>query len=99
VWLPAGGGVRAGAGLREALAAEPWSRPDLDLPQERRWPQALRAVLEQPAGAGGEARMDQPIGAAFRTRAFGPRYVRTEFFAMGTAVPVRSDDVSVTSHA
>jgi CRISPR system Cascade subunit CasD len=98
VSLPASGGVRAGASLREALAGEPWPRPDLVLPPEQRRPQALRVVLEQPAGSGGEARMDQPAGAAFRTRSFGPRYIRTEFFAMGTDVPVRSDDVSVTSH-
>ena len=72
VHLP-GGGVRE-AGLREALETEPWPlRPDAWAQREGTTP-GLRLVLEATfEDQDVEVRMDQPLGAAFRDRTFGPR--------------------------
>ncbi len=75
VGLP-GGGVRP-VPLDDALAAEPWPvdgrpvRPDWRSSGSR----MLRTVIEAKAGEDGIIRNDQPIGAAFLTRVFGPRAV------------------------
>ena len=65
--------------LEAALNAESWPvdgrRPPRDewrLPEERR----LRTVIEALPGEDGIIRTDQPVGAAFLTRVFGPRAVR-----------------------
>ena len=79
--------VLPGGGLRElpvaeALEREPWplkpsSQPPWRYPRGR---QRLRVVLEVPPGtAGAEVRNDQPLGAAFRDRTFGPRPVVHRF--------------------
>ncbi len=67
VGLP-GGGLRPGAPLLDALRAEPWPGAG-----ERRF------VLEDATGASREVRHDQPVGAAFASRAFLPRAVVTGF--------------------
>lgn len=69
--------------LVEALLQEPWPlapNPKRAAPGgaprspgQRRF----RFVLERPLGATNEVRMDQPLGAAFQERSFGPRYVET----------------------
>lgn len=74
-----GGGVRQ-LPLEAALEQEsPWPidgrrppRDDWRSPEERR----LRTVIEAPPGEDGIIRTDQPVGAAFLTRVFGPRAVR-----------------------
>lgn len=72
VYLP-GGGIR-GASLEAALTAEPWPLQPVAWPlrpgAEPRLRLVLETTLEQP---GHETRMDQPLGAAFRDRTFGPR--------------------------
>ena len=84
--------------LEEALRTEPW-------PGEHRTDQwrmrklladeaeyQLRVVLEQPDGSGEDVRSDQPLGAAFETRVFALRSVKTTFYAVGnsgTSVPFR----------
>lgn len=76
VGLP-GGGVRERR-LEHALRAEAWPvderhvRPDWRSLGERR----LRTVIEAVPGEDGIIRNDQPVGAAFLTRVFGPRAVR-----------------------
>lgn len=72
---PPGAGVRRDTRLRQALAEEPW--PITYLPRWQRRTMAedeVRVTLEDPAGA--LVRTDQPVGAAFATRVFGPRAVR-----------------------
>lgn len=79
VHLP-GGGMRQ-LPLKQALREERWPL----LPRAWRWPREdrreLRLVLEtsfeDPAH---EVRMDQPLGAAFQDRTFGPRPVVQSFF-------------------
>jgi len=88
VHLPGEGGFRDKA-LVDALAGEPWPLlPDVE-PTRRRSqdpiPRDLRLVIED--GAGEHLRMDQPLGAAFAARSFGPRRVRFE-----TCAPHRRDD-------
>lgn len=68
-----GGGVREGVGLLDALSAEPWPVAG---PLPRRQTTDLALVLED--AAGGSIRSDQPVGAAFRTRVFGPRPIRPD---------------------
>ena len=71
-----GGGVRP-VPLEAALAAECWPidgrsvRPDW----RRAGPRPLRTVIEARPGEDGIIRNDQPVGAAFLTRVFGPRAV------------------------
>lgn len=72
-------GLRDGIDLETALRTYPWPSDATAAPR-RDARAALRAVLETPVGQGDQMRPDQPIGAAFATRRFGPRWVRTEFW-------------------
>ena len=68
------------AALTEALRAIPWhgrGSSDREVPR-------LRVVLEDPDGE--SVRRDQPVGAAFADRAFGPRRTRTTFLTVGADV-------------
>jgi CRISPR system Cascade subunit CasD len=98
VWIP--DGLKPATGLEDALKAEPWPGPEL---ARRSWnptPPALRAVLEEPdAYRADSAQLDQPVGAAFATRRFGLRYTRTEFWILGTDVPVREEIPNVSHEA
>lgn len=76
VFLP-GGGIRE-AGLEAALKSEPWPLRPLVFDRDGSRPR-LRYVIERDVGATNEVRMDQPIGAAFQRRSFGPRWVETLF--------------------
>lgn len=72
---PSGAGVRRHTDLRQALAAEPWPVAYLPQWQRRRIVEDdTRVILED--GEGAIVRPDQPVGAAFATRVFGPRTVR-----------------------
>lgn len=78
VFLP-GGGLRQ-VPLREALESEPWPMEPLALPVHRYSDNRLRLVLEADFDTDGhEVRLDQPIGAAFATRSFGPRAIVQAF--------------------
>lgn len=71
VYLPRGG-LRE-AGLRDALENEPWPLMPSTWVRREGTP-VLRLVLEATfADQDVELRMDQPLGAAFRDRTFGPR--------------------------
>lgn len=77
-------GVREGGALEETLRECSWP---LGLPAELtppwRRPAEVRAVVE--AGLEGAAvRLDQPVGAAFLTRRFAVRRVRSEIWALPT---------------
>ncbi len=73
-----GSGVR-NATLEVALQSEPWPlRPLVFARSDEKRPQ-LRCVIEREPAATTEVRMDQPIGAAFQKRSFGPRWVETRF--------------------
>lgn len=87
-------GLRSGVCLAEALAVYPWPRADLAVPPARRSAR-LRVVFEDPQGA--ELRCDQPVGAAFLTRRFVPRSVRTDFLSLGAVVPVRDGPSLLTT--
>ncbi len=94
VGLP-GGGVRERS-LERALGQElPWPidgrsvRPDWRLTGERR----LRTVIEASAGEDGIIRNDQPVGAAFLTRVFGPRAVVYD----DIPAPIRTPDAEDTT--
>jgi CRISPR system Cascade subunit CasD len=78
--------------LENALRKEPWpgehrtdhrDRPGEDTAHR------LLVVLEQPDGSGEDVRPDQPVGAAFETRTFALRSVKTTFYTVGTDVPFR----------
>jgi hypothetical protein len=73
-----GAGVREGVDLETALRDEPWQVDDLadwQINRLTRSGQRLRLILEDPTGS--IVRPDQPVGAAFLTRVFGPRIVKT----------------------
>ena len=70
----AGGGVREGLALLEALSTELWPAAGPS-PQTQRIVD-LGLILED--ATGGNIRSDQPVGAAFLTRVFGPRPVRPD---------------------
>jgi CRISPR system Cascade subunit CasD len=75
---PMGAGVREGVDLETALRDEPWQVDDLadwQINRLTRSGQRLRLILEDPTGS--IVRPDQPVGAAFLTRVFGPRIVKT----------------------
>lgn len=92
VHLPDPGGLRPGLTLEQALECEPWPGPHVfTMPEERDRPTQLRFVIECAPGASNEVRTDQPIGAAFATRIFAPRYVQTLFRDLGTHVPLRKE--------
>lgn len=86
VWLP-GGGLRSG-NLLEALRGEAW-QPGAGARQAIT---QLRAVLEAAPGTGEAVRMDQPVGAAYQDRSFAPREIVTQFWVLGTDVPLRQED-------
>jgi CRISPR system Cascade subunit CasD len=77
VHLP-GGGVRD-AGLEDALKSEPWPLQPVVFDEPGKRPR-LRYVIERGVGETNEVRMDQPLGAAFAARSFGPRWVETVFY-------------------
>lgn len=76
IFIP-GGGIRE-AHLEDALRSE--ALPPLETrrvdPADRG---RRRYVFERDPGATAEIRMDQPVGAAFKDRTFGPRWVETIF--------------------
>jgi CRISPR system Cascade subunit CasD len=78
VHLPGERGALREAGLEEALASEPWPLQPFVFDQRGDRPR-LRCVIEREVGATHEVRMDQPLGAAFERRSFGPRWVETVF--------------------
>jgi len=59
----------------------------------------LRVVLEEQDGSGEDVRSDQPMGAAFETRTFAPRSVKTTFYTVGTDVPFRWENTDVPVEA
>jgi len=72
------GGVREGIALEDALQGEPWSvglASRLSISRARR-ELTRRLVIEADGVDANATRIDQPIGAAFQTRVFGPRQVR-----------------------
>lgn len=72
-------GVREGTALEDALRDEPWPVADLSrraLRQAERQRPQCRLILEADETNVSATRNDQPIGAAFATRVFGPRPVR-----------------------
>jgi len=77
VHLPPPGGLRTGMTLEAALREEP-ALPRGDVRQ-------ARLVLETEPGPGTQRSNDQPVGAAFETRRFAPRYMRTEFVELAGA--------------
>lgn len=63
-------------GLSDALVAEPWPVSRINDRAFRQMSGKVRRfVLESTDAAAGTIRNDQPIGAAFSTRVFGPRIV------------------------
>ncbi len=59
----------------------------------------LLVVLEQQDGSGEDVRSDQPVGAAYETRAFALRALKTTFYAVGTDVPFRWEETDVSLEA
>jgi CRISPR system Cascade subunit CasD len=95
IHLPGEGGVRP-LDLRDALVGERWPlRPLAWSPPHERQAKLLRLVLESNFGgpARPETRNDQPLGAAFQDRTFGPRAIVQEFFAK------EQSDVPQPAHA
>lgn len=68
--------------LREALESEPWPlTPVTWAPPLGMVSQKLRLVVDSSFDMPGhEVRMDQPLGAAFRDRTFGPRPILQDYF-------------------
>jgi CRISPR system Cascade subunit CasD len=86
VSLP-GGGVRPGRDLTAALCDE----PPLAAPRDRN-ATVMRLVVE--IDGDGSRRLDQPIGAAFADRTFGPRYVQSLFVPVARpAAAAEANDV------
>jgi len=83
--------------LEDALTRYPWPRLGVSIPQESKRPESLRFVLETDYGVGPETRQDQPEGAAFSTRRFLPRSVKTIFKDLGQVVPVRKENAPCSS--
>lgn len=81
-------GLRRGASLEAALAAQPWPPEDLAWPPWQLRPSLLRVVVESELGPTAELRHDQPLGAAFLHRRFAFRYVTTRFLRLGADVPL-----------
>ena len=85
---PRGPGLR-GQPLAEVLRTYPWfpdpARGRGDRPE--RPPAQLRTVIETDEPFGGEVRMDQPVGAAFRDRAFTVRHIVTDFLPQESVPP------------
>lgn len=74
----ADGGIRE-AGLEGALRAEPWPMQPYVFAGANAHRRRLRYVIERDVGATNDVRMDQPRGAAYANRSFGPRWVETQF--------------------
>lgn len=92
VYLP-GGGIRADA-LEESLHQEPWPLKPLAWIPPREERRQLRLVIESTFdNTYHEMRMDQPLGAAFQDRTFGPRAIVQSFFVK------ERQDVPEPSHA
>lgn len=83
-----GGGVRVGVPLVAALSSEPKVSQT-----QTRDAMLLRLVIE--VEDGGARRMDQPIGAAFRDRTFGPRYVQSLFISVSPPNEEREDSIGI----
>jgi len=85
-------GVRDHMALHDALEREPWPVACLSRrairTDRRRDRRTRRLVLEDPSATNGTIRNDQPIGAAFSTRVFGPRIV-----AFGECEPEERGDL------
>ncbi|MGI8405310.1 MAG: type I-E CRISPR-associated protein Cas5/CasD [Thermomicrobiales bacterium] len=85
-------GVRENTPLIDALNAEPWPVARLSSrairEDRKRGARTRRLVLEDPNATDGTIRIDQPIGAAFSTRVFGPRIV-----AFSSCEPVERGDL------
>ncbi len=77
--------------LLAALTDYPWPRLGAPIPPENERPERLRLVLETDYGVGPETRNDQPEGAAFDTRSFLPRSVKTTLRDLGTEIPIREE--------
>jgi len=92
VRLPNEQGLVENLALLDALIAYPWPRPGGPVPPEHKRPERLRFVLETDYRVGPETRCDQPEGAAFLTRRFSPRSVKTIFKDLGSDVPIRKED-------
>jgi CRISPR system Cascade subunit CasD len=99
VHLPGPGGLRPDQDLIGALRSEPWPRAGLPVPTSP--PASLRVVLETPDGSGETTKLDQPLGAAFQTRTFGPRRTTTLYLGINQDVPLRrvDDHVPLTTGA
>jgi len=76
IYLPGNGGSRT-LGMREALQQEPWPLRPSAWRLRDGTTKRLRLVLEADFSgpARPETRNDQPLGAAFRDRTFGPRAI------------------------
>jgi CRISPR system Cascade subunit CasD len=96
-YLP-GGGLRD-LPLEEALLAEPWPLSPAFKPlRGRQEPdgQLLRFVFEVSHDTPGrQVRQDQPIGAAFAQRSFGPRPVFTQFHRVRSTPETEKGDADV----
>jgi CRISPR system Cascade subunit CasD len=82
IHLPGDGGIRD-LPRRAALVGEPWPlRPLAGRPRGSGDTRRLRLILETDFGGAArpETRNDQPLGAAFQDRTFGPRAIVQEFF-------------------
>lgn len=100
---PFGPGLRSSTTLEDALATHPWipdsARDAYGRPETP--PDRWRLVVELPGPeAGADSRLDQPVGAAFLTRRFSTRYVRTQLLddVPIADLPTPSDDL-VSSEA
>ena len=81
VHLP-GSAIRDAA-VEAALQSEPWPLRPFTFAGADAKRLRLRCVIERDHGATAEVRMDQPLGAAFEQRSFGPRWVETVFMEKG----------------
>lgn len=89
--LPNNESLKENRPLLDALISYPWPRPGAPLPPEHKRPDRLRFVLETDYGVGSETRHDQPEGAAFSTRRFLPRSVKTTFKDLEREIPLRKE--------
>ena len=99
IYLPGAGGIRQSP-LREALEQEPWPlKPSAGSAAQARAQRRLRLVLETDftGSTRPETRHDQPVGAAFRDRTFGPRAIVQDFTAERSGSKEDSD-VSQPAH-
>ncbi|MBX3069080.1 MAG: type I-E CRISPR-associated protein Cas5/CasD [Thermomicrobiales bacterium] len=86
--LPKHEGIRTDCDLCTALREHPWNPTQKQADQFKKapaeWSERLRFVIEVSPQQGAERRIDQPAsGAAFLTRQYLPRYVKTDFCDIG----------------